>query len=284
MEPTMSETAKESWDSGGAYELWVGRWSRKVAEEFIDWLAVSRGRTWGDVGCGTGALVERILASSDPAGVLAIDRSEAYVLEARNRSGDSRVRFEVGDACALTWAPQTCDVTVSGLVLNFVPDSAAMAREMVRVTRPGGRVAAYVWDYAGGMQMIRHFWDVALEFNRGDSKLDQAERFPLCQPGPLKQLFRRAGLVSVSARAIDVPTVFRDFDDYWRPFLGKQGAAPTYLASMPAETRDRIRVALKARLVAAADGSIAMTARAWAVQGTVPPNPAPNRTGRYAAS
>jgi SAM-dependent methyltransferase len=284
MEPTMSETAKESWDSGGAYELWVGRWSRKVAEEFIDWLAVSPGRTWGDVGCGTGVLVERILGSSDPACVLGIDRSEAYFLEARNRSGDSRVRFEVGDACALTWAPQTCDVTVSGLVLNFVPDSAAMAREMVRVTRPGGRVAAYVWDYAGGMQMIRHFWDVALEFNRGDSKLDQAERFPLCQPGPLKQLFRRAGLVSVSARAIDVPTVFRDFDDYWRPFLGKQGAAPTYLASMPAETRDRIRVALKARLVAAADGSIAMTARAWAVQGTVPPNPAPNRTGRYAAS
>jgi SAM-dependent methyltransferase len=194
------------------------------------------------------------------------------------------VRFEVGDACALPWAPETCDVTVSGLVLNFVPDSAAMATEMVRVTRPGGRVAAYVWDYAGGMQMIRHFWDVAVELNRGDSKLDQAERFPLCQPGPLEQLFRRAGLISVSVRAIDVPTVFRDFDDYWRPFLGKQGAAPTYLASLPAETRDRIRVALKARLVAAADGSIAMTARAWAVQGTVPPNPALNRTGRYAAS
>ena len=268
----MSETAKESWGSGGAYELWVGRWSRKVAKEFIDWLAVSPGRTWGDVGCGTGALVERILGSSDPAGVLGIDRSEAYVSEARNRVGDSRVRFEVGDACALPWAPATCDVTVSGLVLNFVPDSAAMAKEMVRVTRPGGRVAAYVWDYAGGMQMLRHFWDVAVEINPGDSKLDQAERFPLCQPSSLEQLFRRVGLISVSVRAIDVPTVFHDFDDYWRPFLGKQGAAPTYLASLPAETRDRIRVALKARLVAADDGSIAMTARAWAVHGTVPPD------------
>ena len=280
----MSVTTNEKWDSGGAYELWVGRWSRKIAKEFISWLAISPGRTWGDVGCGTGALVESILGSSDPASVLGIDRSEAYVSEARNRAGDSRVRFEVGDACALSWAPETCDVTVSGLVLNFVPDSAAMTREMVRVTKPGGRVAAYVWDYAGGMQMLRHFWDVAIEFNRGDSKLDQAERFPLCQPGPLGQLFRRAGLISVSVRAIEVPTVFRDFDDYWRPFLGKQGAAPTYLASMPADTRDRIRVALKARLVAAADGSLAMTARAWAVQGTVPPNPALNRTGRYAAS
>jgi SAM-dependent methyltransferase len=194
------------------------------------------------------------------------------------------VHFEVGDAGALPWAPETCDVTVSGLVLNFVPDSAAMASEMVRVTRPGGRVAAYVWDYAGGMQMLRHFWDVAVELNRGDAKLDQAERFPLCQPGPLEQLFLRAGLTSVSVRAIDVPTVFRDFDDYWLPFLGKQGAAPTYLASLPTETRDRIRVALKARLVPAPDGSIAMTARAWAVQGTVPLNPALNQTGRYAAS
>lgn len=278
------ETATESWGSGGAYELWVGRWSRRIAEEFVRWLSVSPGRTWGDVGCGTGALVERILESTDPAGVLGIDRSEAYVSEARNRVADSRVRFEVGDACALPWAPGTCDVTVSGLVLNFVPDSAAMAKEMVRVTRPGGRVAAYVWDYAGGMQMLRHFWDVAVEMNPGDSKLDQAERFPLCRPGPLEQLFRCAGLMSVSVRAIDVATVFRDFDDYWLPFLGKQGAAPAYLASLPAKTRDRIRIALKARLAPAADGSIAMTARAWAVQGTVPPDPALNRTGRDAPS
>src|SRR6185295_3479142 len=117
-------------------------------------------------------------------------------------------------------------------------------------TRSGGRVAAYVWDYAGGMQMVRHFWDAAIELNRGDSKLDQAERFPLCQPGPLEELFRRAGLTSVSVRAIEIPTVFRDFEDYWRPFLGKQGSAPTYLASLPDEARDRIRDALKTRLVA----------------------------------
>jgi SAM-dependent methyltransferase len=277
-ESTMSEAAKENWGSGGAYDLWVGRWSRLVAEKFIDWLAVSSGQTWGDVGCGTGALVECILGSADPADVFGVDRSEAYVSDARNRVRDSRACFEVGDACALTWAAATCDVTVSGLVLNFVPDSDAMVREMVRVTRPGGRVAAYVWDYAGGMQMIRHFWDAAVELNRGDSKLDQAERFPLCQPGPLEQLFRRAGLISVSVRAIEVPTVFRDFEDYWRPFLGKQGAAPTYLASLPGDTRDRIRDALKARLVGGIDCSIAMTARAWAVQGTVTPNPSLHRT------
>ena len=162
-------------------------------------------------------------------------------------------------------------MTVSGLVLNFVPDADAMASEMVRVTRPGGTVGVYVWDYAGGMQMMRHFWDVALEQNPGDSKLDQAERFPLCQPGPLKDLFTRAGLASVDVCAIDVPTNFRNFDDYWTPFLGKQGAAPFYLASLPLDAQSSIREALRSRLVADADGSIKMTARAWAVQGKVPP-------------
>jgi SAM-dependent methyltransferase len=189
------EAPKENWGSGSVYDQWMGRWSRRIAREFIDWLAVPPGRTWSDVGCGTGALVEGILGA-DPAGVRGLDRSEAYVSEARKRVGDPRVRFEVGDACALSWAPATCDVTVSGLVLNFVPDSGAMAREMVRVTQSGGTVAAYVWDYAGGMQMVRHFWDVAVELNRGDSKVDQAERFPLCQPGPLEALFRRSGLTS----------------------------------------------------------------------------------------
>ena len=122
------------------------------------------------------------------------------------------------------------------------------------------------------MQMMRHFWDVAVEINLHDSKLDQAERFPICQPEPLETLFRQVGLSSVSVRAIDVATIFRDFDDYWTPFLGKQGAAPIYLAGLDTGARDRIRDTLKARLAMAADGSIALTARAWAVQGKVPPN------------
>ena len=117
--------------------------------------------------------------------------------------------------------------------------------------------------------MMRQFWDAAVEVEPGDAALDQAERFPLCQPEPLKTLFRDAGLSGLEIRAIDIPTVFRNFDDYWSPFLGKQGAAPTYLASLSSEQRKRIRAALRARLVPAADGSIALSARAWAVQGTV---------------
>lgn len=242
---------KETWGSGGPYEQYVGRWSRKVATEFIGWHVEPAGQTWGDVGCGTGAVTEGILALAEPGSILAIDRSEGFL----------------ADATALPWANAVCDVSVTGLVLNFVPDPAAMLREMVRVTRAGGQVAAYVWDYAGGMQMMRHFWGVALEINPSDAKLDQAERFPLCQPEPLAELFREVGLNSVEVRAIDIPTIFRDFTDYWSPFLGKQGAAPTYLASLDDGKRDQIREALRGRLEPQADGSIHLSARAWAVRG-----------------
>jgi hypothetical protein len=119
------------------------------------------------------------------------------------------------------------------------------------------------------MEMMRHFWDAAVELNPGDAALDQAERFPICQPEPLKTVFQAAGLTSLAVRAIDIPTIFRDFDDYWIPFLGKQGAAPTYVDSLDNQKRERIREMLRARLAAAADGSIALTARAWAVQGIV---------------
>jgi SAM-dependent methyltransferase len=267
----MAEGAKETWGGGDAYERYVGRWSRLVAREFLRWLDAGKGLAWGDVGCGTGALVEGILADYDPASILAVDRAEGFIRAAQAKIHDPRVRFAVGDALALDWPTSTRDITVSGLVLNFVSDPRAMAAEMLRVTRPGGVVAAYVWDYSGGMQMMRHFWDVAVELNPNDSNLDQAERFPICQPGPLEALFREIGLGSVSVRAIEIPVVFQDFDDYWQPFLGRQGAAPTYVASLDPAARDRIRDALRARLTPAGDGPIALTATAWAVQGSVPP-------------
>lgn len=265
----MTNQAKETWGLGGAYDQYVGRWSRMVARKFLAWLRIPVNQTWADVGCGTGALVESILSMCEPKSVFAIDRSRGFVAEARGKINDSRPGFGVADAAALPWKEKSCDVTLSGLVLNFVPHPAAMLTEMVRVTRPGGRVAAYVWDYSGGMEMMRYFWDAAIEVNPKDAALDQAERFPLCQPEPLKTLFQDMGLTATEVYAIDVETIFRDFDDYWMPFLGKQGAAPTYLASLDSETRDRIRSTLKSRLVSSHDGSIQLMARAWAVQGTV---------------
>jgi SAM-dependent methyltransferase len=262
-------TSLEAWDSGHAYERYVGRWSRRVAGEFLRWLDMPPGLAWADVGCGTGALVSSILAMCEPTSVSGVDASDSFVSLARRRIGDPRARFETGDATRLPWASAACDATVAGLVLNFVPQPDAIAREMARVTRPGGTVAAYVWDYAGGMQMMRHFWDAAIAVSPADARLDQAERFPLCQPGPLQALFERAGLTAATVRAIDIPTVFRDFDDYWEPFLGKTGAAPTYLGSVDSEVRERIRRCLASRLATRPGAPIELTARAWAVRGVV---------------
>lgn len=259
--------AAEAWASGEAYEQYVGRWSRKVATEFLRWLAPVPDLEWADVGCGTGALSSAILDRCRPSTVCGIDSSEGFVSQARLRIRDPRARFETGDATHLPWASTVRDVTVSGLVLNFVHDHESMTREMARVTRPGGRVAAYVWDYAGGMQMMRHFWDAATAVSPADAKLDQAERFPLCHPDPLRALFERAGLKSVLVRPIDIATVFQDFDDYWHPFLGRTGAAPTYLAAVDDAVQEQIRLYLKARLTPPRGGPIELTARAWAVQG-----------------
>jgi SAM-dependent methyltransferase len=259
----------EVWDSAHAYEQYVGRWSRAVAAEFLRWLARPPGLAWADVGCGTGTLAAAILDMSAPSSVYGIDSSEGFVSQARFRIGDPRARFERGDASRLPWESAVCDVTVSGLVPNFVRDHESMMREIVRVTRPGGCVGAYVWDYAGGMQMMRHFWDAAIAVSPDDAKLDQAERFPLCQPGPLEALFEQTGLKSVTVRTIDIPTVFQGFDDYWTPFLGRTGAAPTYLAAVGDEVRERIRLYLESRLAPSRHGLIELTARAWAVQGVV---------------
>jgi SAM-dependent methyltransferase len=259
----------EGWDPGAAYERWMGRWSRKVAFEFLRWLGVPAGAAWADIGCGTGALTEGILRWVAPRAVIAIDRSEAYVAEARARIRDPRAQLYVGDGADTGLRENTFDATVSGLVLDSLPDAEVLLEEMKRITMPSGVVAAYVWDYAGGMEMVRHFWDVAAELNPRDARLDQAERFPLCRPEALRDLFWRTGLADVSVRAIEVPTVFISFDDYWTPYLGGQGSAPAYLASLPADARTRIRELLRARLEAYGC-PIAMRARAWAVRGTNP--------------
>jgi SAM-dependent methyltransferase len=262
-------TAPETWSSGEAYERYVGRWSRKVAREFLRWLAPRPALAWADVGCGTGALGAAVLATCAPSSLRGLDASEGFVAQARRKIDDPRAEFQTGDATDLPWPDGAVDLAVSGLVLNFVRDHERMTREMARVTRSGGRVAAYVWDYAGGMQMMRHFWDAAVAVSPNDATLDQAERFPLCQPLPLQALFERVGLKSVAVCAIDVATVFRDFDDYWMPFLGRQGAAPTYLSRVSDDVRERIRACLQSRLTPTPRGPLALTARAWAVQGIV---------------
>jgi SAM-dependent methyltransferase len=265
-----SSTLRDVWAAGEQYERYVGRWSRLVAREFVTWLAVPSDRTWLDVGCGTGVLAEAIARQASPASILGVDRSEGFVAHARTRLGDDRMTFQVGDAQVLPVAEDAFDCVVSGLVLNFVPEPRRMVSEMARVARPGSTVALYVWDYAAGMQLIRLFWDVAKALDAGAAALDEAERFPVCAPAALDSLFMEAGLARVETRAIEVATPFRDFDDLWSPFLGGQGPAPTYAMSLSEERRAALREALRGAVPFAGDGTIRLTARAWAIRGRKP--------------
>jgi SAM-dependent methyltransferase len=256
------------WASGSAYEPFIGRWSRLVAREFLSWLDVAPHGLWLDVGCGTGAITEAILTSAAPGRVFAIDMSEAYAAHARARTTDPRAAFAAADARALPWASDRANAVVSGLVLNFVPSPELAVAEMARVARRGGTVAAYVWDYAEeGMTMLRRFWDAAAAVNPAAASMDEARRFPLCEPTALADVWRASGLAEIEGRAFMVPTLFRDFDDYWMPFLGGQGPAPSYVASLADTDRERLREHLRATLPASPSGAIALTARAWGVRG-----------------
>jgi SAM-dependent methyltransferase len=253
---------------GQAYEPYVGRWSRLVAREFLDWLAAPPGDSWLDVGCGTGALTQAILALAAPSAVVGVDRSEGYVEFARAQVKDGRACFDTGDAQDLPVEPAAYEAAVSGLVLNFVPQPERMAAEMARVVRPGGMVAAYVWDYAGMMQFMRHFWNAATALDPAVFDLDEGRRFPICQPERLESLFQEAGLHQVEVQPIDVETRFNDFEDYWLPFEGGQGPAPGYAMSLSEDRRAALRDRLRNSLPFALDGSIPLVARAWAVRGT----------------
>jgi len=256
------------WGVGDAYEPYVGRWSRLVAREFLAWLAVPNGRGWLDVGCGTGALSQTILTACAPGTVTGLDSSSGFIDYARAQVDDARVSFVVGDAQAFPDDIDACDAAVSGLMLNFVPSPIAAVMEMTRVTRPGGSVAAYVWDYAGEMQLMRQFWDAAAELIPASRDLDEGSRFTLCQPDRLADLFQQARLEDVDVHPIDIATVFMDFDDYWTPFLGGQGSAPGYVMSLSKAERVALRERLRESLPTRSDGSIHLIARAWAVKGT----------------
>ncbi|OUM02605.1 class I SAM-dependent methyltransferase [Variovorax sp. JS1663] len=259
----------DTWSAGDLYEPYVGRWSRRVAVRFIDWLGLATGLSWLDVGCGTGALTQTLLARARPASVLGIDASAGFIAHARAHTADARASFLVGDAQGLPLEPSPFDAAVAGLLLNFLPDPARTMAGMVRAVQPGGTVAAYVWDYAEGMALMRHFWDVAVALDPAAARFDEGRRESVCAPQPLQALFASAGLDRVKVDPIDIETPFRDFDDYWTPFLGGQGSAPGYAVSLAEPDRARLRERLRLALPTQPDGRIVLQARAWAVRGQV---------------
>lgn len=262
-----SAAPPDVWADGAAYELFIGRWSRLVAREFLAWLDVAPNSRWLDIGCGTGMLTQTILQMAQPAMVQGIDRAPGYVAFAREQVRDARVRFDIADVQQLVVAPAEYDAIVAGLLLNFLPQPQSAIDSMTEAVRVGGTVAAYVWDYAEGMQLLRHFWDAAAALNPQAYDLDEGRRFPLCRPDPLAALFHSAGLQQVEVRAIDIATTFESFEDYWSPFLGGQGPGPSYLMSLPEEHRTALRERIRQSLPATQDGSIPLVARAWAVRG-----------------
>jgi SAM-dependent methyltransferase len=264
-----NENVSDTWERGSPYEQYVGRWSRQVAPLFLSWLSIPGGRRWLDLGCGTGALCAAIVDYCSPSSVTGVEPSEGFLKTAKDNLA-GRAALHQGTATAIPLGASSIDVAVSGLVLNFVPDQRAALLEMARVTGKGGTIAAYVWDYGGRMDLMRYFWDVAVELDPAAAKMDEGVRFPMCRPGALEKLFTGAGLKEIEVRAIDVPTLFVDFDDYWRPFLGGQGPAPAYAMSLDEIARACLRDRIRERLPTAANGSISLTARAWAVRASAP--------------
>jgi SAM-dependent methyltransferase len=263
----MSEGEDTVWSGGDAYEAYIGRWSRLVARRFLDWLAVPAGASWLDVGCGTGELTRTILETQSPGRVFGIDPSEPFLAYAREHVHDKRLKFDVGDAMNLPYEQGEFDAVVSGLVLNFMTDAKRGASEMARIIKLGGTAAAYVWDYAGKMEVIRRFFDAAIDVDPSATKVDEGPRFPVCNPDALAELFRSAGLRDVQTGPIDIRAHFRDFDDYWAPFLAGTGVAPAYLVSLPEGKQAAVRERLRETLPIEPDGSITLIARAWAVKG-----------------
>lgn len=256
------------WNDGHAYEAYVGRWSRPTAIAFLDWLGVRRDATWLDVGCGTGALTQAILKGFTPRHIDASDLSKAFLDVAIQTIHDGRVTFALANACDLPNASDAYDAVVCGLIINAVPDQPKALSEFVRCAKPGGSVGLYVWDFDGEMQMLRYFWESA---NMLDPPTDVDDEdlsgFAICNPDRLAEAFRNAGLQDVEARAIDTPTHFKDFDDYWTPFLRGGAPAQQHVASLSDEKRAQLRDHIKARLPIAPDGSIHLIARAWAAKG-----------------
>ena len=258
----------DRWDQGDPYENYVGRWSRKIAPLFLSWLKIPANQRWLDIGCGTGALCEAIGKQCAPSSLIGVEPSSKY-LEVASQNLHGSASFHLGSATSLPLADGSVDTVVSGLVLNFVPDPIAALSEMVRVAVDGATIAAYVWDYAQKMEIIRFFWDSAVELDPEAAKLDEGLRFPLCHPVALTEIFSSVGLHEVEVKSIEIPAQFENFNDFWLPFLGGQGPAPSYLLSLTEESRIRLRDRIREHLPISEDGSIVLTARAWAVRGLV---------------
>jgi len=253
-------------NDGAAYERGMGPWSHLVGEVFLDWLAPQSGMRWIDIGCGNGAFTELLVQRCAPAEVQGIDPSEAQLAFARTRPASRFATFLQGDAMALPFDSGWFDAAVMALVLFFVPDPAKGVAEMTRVVRPGGTVAAYLWDSFGEGSPTAPIHAELLAFGVQPSRPPSAEASRMTV---LRDLWTAAGLEAVETREIAVRRTFADFEDFWGSSVAQPTIGPP-IAAMAAGDVDRLKARLRARLPADASGRIAYPARANAIKGRLP--------------
>lgn len=258
------------WRGAEAYDRLMGRWSRRLAPELIEFARLKEGDRVLDIGCGIGSLALSVVASTRRSEIVGIDPAAAYVEYARQRTSDPRVRFEVGDAQRLPYPAASFDKCLALLVINFIPDARQAVAEMRRVTRPGGGVAAAVWDYGEGMTMLRIFWDTSVALD--PSAEPRHERHaPYCQRGQLSALWTASGLEQVEETELEIRLDFTSFEDFWSPFLGGQGPSGSYATGLLPERQRALEKQLRENVLGSKpDGPFTLEARAWAVRGIVP--------------
>lgn len=271
-ESRMTVTSTFMASDGDGYELQMGRWSRRLAPKLIAFAGITGGARVLDVGCGTGSLTFALAGNPAIGGVCGIDLAPAYVAYASKRNSDPRVVFQVGDASALPFPDASFDHALSMLVLQFIPDADAAVREMRRVTRPGGTVAAAVWDTRGGLIFYRMFYDTAAVVDP-EANARRAKVFtrPMTRPGDLERAWRSAGLADVVQDMLSIRMDFASFADFWAPLEGRDGPLAEYVGSLAPEMKAKVKSAVeRAYLDSDPDGPRSYMATAWAVKGTVP--------------
>lgn len=267
----MSASSTFTATDGDAYEKVMGRWSRRLAERFLD-FAGELGGDCLDLGCGTGHLAAAILRRAPDAQVTGVDFSPAYVAHAQGRADIAAAEFQVGDACALPFADGSFDRVLSLLMLHFVPRAPDAVAEMRRVTRPGGIAAATVWDARGGMVANRMFFDTAAMLDPAADAL-RAQNYvrPMTRPAELVAAWHAAGFVDVAEAYLTIRMEFADFEDFWSPYLGGQGPGGVYVAGLDPVVREKLKAQVRrAYLDGEPDGPRSYACSAWAVKGTAP--------------
>jgi SAM-dependent methyltransferase len=266
----MTQAEAKMFTVSSGYERYMGRWSRILAPLYIGFASVKDGERVLDVGAGTGALTSALETATTSSELVGIDPSEGFINYAKKNAKSGRVRFEVGDAQKLPYGDASFDQTMSQFVINFVPDHEKAVAEMRRVTRAGGVVSSCVWDYGGGMESLRIFWDEAVALQPA-AEPKHERNMKLTRKGELAQLWKKAGLVRVQEKALVIEQAFSSFDDYWAPFLSGTGPGGAYVVSLPAEQRAQLEARMRSRLLhQGADTHFSLKARAWCVRAEVP--------------